>query len=177
MVDSNDKTRLRKREQNRQRQIQIEREQGLLRIDEVLKIVPFGPDVWRAGANKKSGRFPEGIKGTSNAHLWKKSEIDILKAHGLLHGWGGPESKWEDIKRKMAGTQKEASENENQDERPFITPADTYDCNHEDQTDRFSCTSLCLDREITSMKYRYDFPYDFPMDHLMDSSIEKYILR
>lgn len=168
MVDNNGKTELSKREKNRQRQIKIEREQGLLRIDDALEKLPFGHDTWRAGA--ESGRFPKGKKGVSNAHLWKQSDVETIRDHGLMYGWDV--SNWEEIKQKMAVTTNVATENQN--DRPFLNLGAIYDCGYyEDENNKFFFgDSYNCDREIPTMEYKCPLPVEL----FMGFSYEKNIL-
>ncbi len=48
----------------------------LLRLPQVLEIVPVGKSTWWSGV--KSGRFPSGIKLGPRTTVWKRSDIEQL---------------------------------------------------------------------------------------------------
>lgn len=53
----------------------------LLRIREVLEIVPVGRSTWWAGI--KAGRFPKPVKLGSRTTCWKQSDIMNLVERGI----------------------------------------------------------------------------------------------
>ena len=63
-------------------------EMGLLRIKEVLKIIPVGKSTWWDGVRK--GRFPEPVKIGIRTTAWKSKDIKSLvegfKKGGLNNG-------------------------------------------------------------------------------------------
>ena len=53
----------------------------LLRLKEVLQIIPISKSSWWAGV--KSGRFPAGIKLGSRTTCWRESDIMQIVERGL----------------------------------------------------------------------------------------------
>lgn len=49
---------------------------GLLRLPEVLALLPVAPSTWWAGV--KCGRFPPGVKVSSRCTAWRAADIDAL---------------------------------------------------------------------------------------------------
>lgn len=56
----------------------------LLRLPQVLKIVPVSKSTWWAGV--KSGRFPKPIKLGPRTTCWRESDINKLVKEGGYHG-------------------------------------------------------------------------------------------
>jgi predicted DNA-binding transcriptional regulator AlpA len=52
------------------------KEEGLLRLPEVLKRFPVSRSTWWAGV--KSGKFPKSVKIGPRTTAWRKSEIELL---------------------------------------------------------------------------------------------------
>lgn len=51
---------------------------GLLRLPEVLAVVPLSPSTWWAGV--RSGRFPAGVKLGARCTAWRAADIRELLA-------------------------------------------------------------------------------------------------
>jgi len=49
---------------------------GLLRISQVLELIPIGKSTWWAGV--KEGRFPKGVKFGPNTTVWRVEDIENL---------------------------------------------------------------------------------------------------
>ncbi len=49
---------------------------GLLRISQVLELIPIGKSTWWSGV--KNGRFPKGIKLGPNTTVWRIQDIENL---------------------------------------------------------------------------------------------------
>jgi prophage regulatory protein len=56
----------------------------LLRLPQVLKIIPVSRSTWWAGV--KSGRFPKPIKLGPRTTCWRESDIMKLVKEGECHG-------------------------------------------------------------------------------------------
>lgn len=52
------------------------KEEGLLRLPEVLKRFPVSRSTWWAGV--KSGKFPQSVKIGPRTTAWRRSDIDSL---------------------------------------------------------------------------------------------------
>lgn len=52
----------------------------LLRLPQVLEIIPVAPSTWWAGV--KSGKYPKSIKLGPRTTAWRESEIQALVANG-----------------------------------------------------------------------------------------------
>jgi len=57
-------------------QVLQEKQERLLRLKQVLQIIPVSKSTWWAGC--ASGRFPAGTKLTERTTVWKSSEIDLI---------------------------------------------------------------------------------------------------
>lgn len=58
--------------------------ESLLRLPQVLKIIPVSKSTWWAGV--KSGRFPKPVKLGPRTTCWRKSDIMKLVKEGECHG-------------------------------------------------------------------------------------------
>jgi len=58
------------------KQMLQEKQERLLRLKQVLQIVPVSKSTWWEGC--KTGRFPASIKLTERTTVWKLSDIDTL---------------------------------------------------------------------------------------------------
>ena len=58
------------------KQMLQEKQERLLRLKQVLQIVPVSKSTWWEGC--KTGRFPAPIKLTERTTVWKLSDIDML---------------------------------------------------------------------------------------------------
>ncbi len=66
--------------------INIQNQQGYLRLPQVLAIIPVGKSTWWNGV--KSGRFPASIKLGTRTTAWRKTDIqELIKQldEGVLH--------------------------------------------------------------------------------------------
>lgn len=55
-------------------------QEGLIRIGEVLKMIPVAESTWWAGV--KAGRYPQPVKLGSRTTCWKMSDIRNLIENG-----------------------------------------------------------------------------------------------
>jgi prophage regulatory protein len=53
-------------------------EQGFVRLELILKVIPVGKSTWWAGV--KSGRFPKSVKLGKRTTAWKAEDIHALIA-------------------------------------------------------------------------------------------------
>jgi prophage regulatory protein len=60
---------------------QVSKNDRLLRIKQVLQIVPIAKSTWWDGV--RSGRFPKPIKLGSRTTCWRQSDIDKLIERGV----------------------------------------------------------------------------------------------
>jgi prophage regulatory protein len=58
----------------------FEQTDPLLRLKQVLEIIPVSKSTWWAGV--KSGRFPQPVKLGPRTTCWRKSEVQKLKESG-----------------------------------------------------------------------------------------------
>ncbi len=63
---------------------QLTTPETLLRLPQVLEIIPVGKSTWWSGV--KSGRFPQGLKLGPRTTVWKRSDIDLLIAKLAVGG-------------------------------------------------------------------------------------------
>jgi prophage regulatory protein len=56
-------------------------EEGLIRLSEVLALIPVGKSTWWAGV--RSGRFPKSLKLGRGVTVWRASDIRALIANGV----------------------------------------------------------------------------------------------
>jgi len=56
-------------------------EEGLIRLPEVLALIPVGKSTWWAGVS--SGRFPKSLKLGRGVTVWRASDIRALIANGV----------------------------------------------------------------------------------------------
>ena len=57
-------------------------EEGLLRLREILHLVPVGKSTWWAGV--KSGRYPQPIKLGPGITVWRMADIRALISVGVV---------------------------------------------------------------------------------------------
>lgn len=57
----------------------------LLRVNQVLEIIPVSKSSWWAGV--KSGRYPQPVKLGPNTTAWRWQDIQTLTKHGITAEW------------------------------------------------------------------------------------------
>lgn len=62
----------------------MNKECRLLRIDEVLKIIPVSKSNWWDGVKK--GRYPESVRLGSRITCWRLKDIELLVENGIDKG-------------------------------------------------------------------------------------------
>jgi predicted DNA-binding transcriptional regulator AlpA len=73
-----DKRRAERRRVAAERAAAVLNADGLMRLPEVLAVVPLSPSTWWAGV--RSGRFPAGIKLGTRCTAWRAADIRELLA-------------------------------------------------------------------------------------------------